>query len=299
MSKHYLKSKVYIPVVFAVVVVTSLSAYEFSQKNRLKNIEVSKPALVLETVQETSVAPLGELLGKAEVSFAGGTDERNKNIELGVSKINDKTILPGEEFSFIKALGSVTEEDGYSVAKVFLNGEVTTGVGGGLCQVSTTLFQSLLKAGLPITERHNHSYTVSYYDVGMDATYSDPGVDLKFVNDTAGPLTIKGRTEDKKVVFEIYGISDGRIATTTEPIISNVVDVPPARYVATTTRSRSESECVNKPQIGYTSDVIYNVLYPNGDFKTKEFRSKYKPLQRICYYYGVASTTLTSTRSVR
>ena len=288
MSKHLLKSKVYIPVVFAVVVVTSLSIYELSQKNILKNIEVNKPALVLDTVKEV---PLGDLLGKAEVSFAGGTEERNKNIELGVSKLNGKTILPGEEFSFIKALGSVTEDDGYSVAKVFLNGEVTTGVGGGLCQVSTTLFQSLLKAGLPITERHNHSYTVSYYDVGMDATYSDPGVDLKFINDTENPLTIKGRTEDKKVVFEIYGKSDGRIATTTDPIISNIVDVPPARYVATTTRSSNEPECINKPQIGYTSEVIYNVLYPNGDFKTEEFKSRYKPLQRVCYYYGVSTTT--------
>lgn len=288
MSKHHLKPKVYIPIVFVIAVLASLSFYEFSHKNKLVGVEVNNPALVLDTVKEV---PLGELLGRAEVSFAGGTEERNKNIQLGVEKMNGQVIAPGEEFSFIKALGPVTEEDGYSVAKVFLNGEVTTGVGGGLCQVSTTLFQSLLKAGLPITERHNHSYTVSYYDVGMDATYSDPGVDLKFINDTESPLTVKGRTEDKKVVFEIYGKSDGRIATTTPPIISNIVDIPPSRYVATTTRSGNEPECINKPQIGYTSDVIYNVLYPNGDFKTKEFKSKYKPLQRVCYYYGVASST--------
>lgn len=291
MSKHHLQPRVYIPAIFALVVVAGLTVYSSTHKNKLKSVEVNKPALAIDTIKEE---PIGELLGKASISFEGGTEERNKNIELGVSKLNGKTILPGEEFSFIKSLGSVTEEDGYSVAKVFLNGEVTTGVGGGLCQVSTTLFQSLLKAGLPITERHNHSYTVSYYDVGIDATYSDPGVDLKFVNDTGSPLTIKGKTEDKKVVFEIYGTSDGRIATTTEPIISNVVDVPPARYVATTTRSSSEPECVNKPQIGYTSNVIYNVLYPNGDFKTKEFKSRYKPLQKVCYYYGVSTTTPTS-----
>lgn len=288
MSKHHLQLKVYVPIVFVIAVLASLSFYEFSHKTKLAGVEVNKPALVLDTVEEV---PLGELLGRAEVSFAGGTEERNKNIQLGVEKMNGQVIAPGEEFSFIKALGPVTEEDGYSIAKVFLNGEVTTGIGGGLCQVSTTLFQSLLKAGLPITERHNHSYTVSYYDVGMDATYSDPGVDLKFINDTESPLTVKGRTEDKKVVFEIYGKSDGRIATTTDPIISNIVDIPPSRYVATTTRSSNEPECVNKPQIGYTSDVIYNVLYPNGDFKTKEFKSKYKPLQRVCYYYGVATST--------
>jgi vancomycin resistance protein YoaR len=291
MSKHSIQPKVYIPAIFALAIVTALSIYTSTHKNNLKNVEVKKPALVIDTIKEE---PIGELLGRASVSFAGGTEERNKNIELGVSKLNGKTILPGEEFSFIKFLGSVTEEDGYSVAKVFLNGEVTTGVGGGLCQVSTTLFQSALKAGLPITERHNHSYTVSYYDVGMDATYSDPGVDLRFVNDTGNPITIKGKTEDQKVVFEIYGTKDGRIATTTDPIISNVVDVPPARYVATTTRSSSEPECINKPQIGYTSEVIYNVLYPNGDFKTEQFKSRYKPLQKVCFYYGIPTTTPTN-----
>ncbi len=287
-NNHSIKPKVYIGLILVLLVVATLSLSKLSNKSKIKNIEVSKPALVLETVKEE---PIGELLGKAEVSFAGGTEERNKNIELGVSKLNGTTILPGEEFSFIKSLGPATEEAGYSVAKVFLNGEVTTGVGGGLCQVSTTLFQSLLKAGLPITERHNHSYTVSYYDVGLDATYSDPGVDLKFVNDTGNPITIKGGIQDEKVVFEIYGTPDGRIATTTEPIISSVIDVSPPRYVATTTRSSNEPECINKPQIGYTSNVIYNVLYPNGDLKTEEFKSKYKPLQRVCYYFGVATTT--------
>lgn len=292
MSKHHLKPKVYAPIIFIIAVLVSLSFYGFSHKNNLKNIETNKPALVLDAVREE---PTGELLGRASVSFSGGSEERNKNIKLGVDKINGKVVAPGEEFSFIKALGPVTEEDGYSVAKVFLNGEVTTGVGGGLCQVSTTLFQSLLKAGLPITERHNHTYTVSYYDVGMDATYSDPWVDLKFKNDTANPITIKGKTEDQKVVFEIYGTPDGRIATTTDPVISSIVDILPEKYIATTTRNRNEPECINKPQIGYTSEVIYNVLYPNGELKTKEFKSRYKPLQRICYYYGVATSTRDTT----
>lgn len=287
MKTGFSKSNILVPIIFVVMVVSVL-IYIFSIKVENKIVVENKPAPVVENVEPEFK---GDLLGRAEVSFSGSTEERAKNIELGVSKLNGTTILPGEEFSFIKSLGSVTEETGYSVAKVFLNGEVTTGVGGGLCQVSTTLFQSLLKAGLPITERHNHSYTVSYYDVGLDATYSDPGVDLKFVNDTGNPITIKGHTQDEKVVFEIYGTPDGRIATTTDPIISSVVDISPPRYVATTTRSSSEPECINKPQIGYTSNVIYNVLYPNGDLKTEEFTSRYKPLQRVCYYFGVATTS--------
>lgn len=289
-----MKPKVYISVALVMFVIASLSAYEIIKKNKLSTLEANKPALVLSTVQD-GVATDGDLLGKAELSFAGGTEERNKNIQMGVERINGKVIEPGEEFSFAKSLGPVTEEEGFSEAKVFLNGEVTKGLGGGLCQVSTTLFQSLLHAGLPITERHNHTYTVSYYDVGLDATYSDPGPDLKFVNDTGSPITIKGKTEDKKVVFEIYGKNDGRIASTTEAIVYNVVDFPETKYVATTTRSRSEPDCINSPQIGYTTKVIYNIFYSNGETKSQDFTSKYRPLQRVCYVRATTTTAMTSS----
>ncbi|KND48139.1 MAG: Vancomycin B-type resistance protein VanW [Parcubacteria bacterium C7867-006] len=271
------------------LVVLSLFSYEFLYKKNEVSVSPSTPALVLNTVKEEPI--IGQdLLGKAEVSFAGGTDVRNKNIELGIARINGKVLMPGEEFSFTKTIGPVTEEDGFGEAKVFLNGEVTTGVGGGLCQVSTTLFQSVLKAGLPVTERWNHTYSVVLYDVGLDATYSDPGPDFKFKNDTANPVVIKGKTEDQKAVFEIYGVSDGRQASTTEPDISQIVDFPPTKYVATTTRDKSLPECINSPQIGYTSKITYGVLYPNGTTTQQIFTSTYKPLQRVCYVYGTSTT---------
>ncbi len=274
--------------VFALTII-GFSVYELSISKKPSTESISTPVLVLNTVNDVTIGP--DLLGKAEVSFAGGTLERNKNIEMGVARINGKVVMPGEEFSFTKVIGPVTEEDGFSEAKVFLNGEVTKGLGGGLCQVSTTLFQSLLKAGLPITERHNHSYTVSYYDVGLDATYSDPGPDLKFKNDTANPLVIKGKTEDSKVIFEIYGVNDGRVASTSEAEIAEVVDFPPTKYVATTTRAQNEPTCINSPQIGYTAKVIYGVEYASGTTTEQIFDSTYKPLQRVCYYYGQSTTT--------
>ncbi len=285
-----MKNKLNTLIILVILGTLVFVSYRYLSIKRTPELKVNAPANVIETVKE--VVPATELLGKAEVSFAGGTEERNKNIELGVSKINGKVIMPGEEFSFTKVLGPVTEEGGYSEAKVFLNGEVTKGLGGGLCQVSTTLFQSLLKAGLPITERHNHSYTVSYYDVGLDATYSDPGPDLKFVNDTSNPITIKGKTEDKKVVFEIYGVSDGRVASTSEAVVSDVVDFPPTRYVATTTKIRKDPDCMNTPQIGYTAKIIHEVIYPNGEIKSEDFVSKYKPLQRVCYFYATSTTAV-------
>ncbi|MEY4602465.1 MAG: hypothetical protein RL292_406 [Candidatus Parcubacteria bacterium] len=230
--------------------------------------------------------PVDVLLGRAQLSYAGGTEGRNKNIELGIERINGTVIAPGAEFSYTKALGEVSEEAGFSKEKIFLNGEVTKGVGGGLCQISSTLFQSVLRAGLPVTERHNHSYSVSYYDVGLDATYADPGPDLKFVNDTQYPITIKGAAADHLVTLELYGVSDGRIASTSEAEIVRVVDFPPTRTVKVSALEKDQAECINKPQIGYTAKVIHNVFFPDGHTKEQIFTSVYKPLQRVCFVVG-------------
>lgn len=259
-----------------------LDAVYFSKHTQAGSVIISAPEDVLPPSEE-------DLLGKAELSYAGGTVGRNKNIELGASHLDGTVVLPGEEFSFIKTLGEVTEEGGYSNEKVFMNGEVTKGIGGGLCQVSTTLFRSVLEAGFPVTERHNHSYTVSRYDAGLDATYSDPGVDFKFINDMAHPVVLRARTEEQKVVIELRGVSDGRISSTTEPVISHVVDVPPPRYVATTTRFAQGRECVNTPQIGYTAKLIYSIFYSDNNVKEQIFSSTYKPLQKVCYV--LATTT--------
>ena len=223
-----------------------------------------------------------KLLGQAKLSYAGGTPGRNKNIELGVARINGTIIPPGKEFSFSKVLGLVAVVDGFSVEKVFQNGEVVKGVGGGLCQVSTTLFQAALHTGLPITERHNHTYSVSYYDVGLDATYSNPGPDLRFINDTGNPITIRGTAVNHFVTFQLYGVQDGRIASTTEPEIVDVVDFPPPKYVTVPEIPTGEKLCHNSPQIGYTTHVTYNILYKTGEKKEQLFTSVYRPLQRVC-----------------
>lgn len=230
--------------------------------------------------------PVDVLLGRAQLSYAGGTEGRNKNIELGIERINGTVVLPGAEFSYSKTLGEVTEEAGFSKEKMFLNGEVTKGIGGGLCQISSTLFQSVLRAGLPVTERHNHSYSVSYYDVGLDATYADPGPDLKFVNDTQHPITIKGTAADHLVTLELYGVSDGRVASTSEAEIVRVVDFPPTRTVKVGALEKDQAECINKPQIGYTAKVVHDVIFPDGHTKEQIFTSVYKPLQRVCFVVG-------------
>ncbi|MFZ2522495.1 MAG: VanW family protein [Minisyncoccia bacterium] len=295
LSKNH-RNKVFLlflSVIFATLIVLFFQTKTWTKEN-IANLEVKDTAPPTKS-EEIDTKNL-DLLGKAELSFAGGTDGRNKNIEIGIEKINGTVIKPGEEFSFHKAIGKVIPEDGWSVEKIFLNGEVKKGLGGGLCQLSSLMFQTALKSGLPVTERQNHSYTVSYYDVGLDATYSDPGPNLKFRNDTKHPISIKGSVEGLTAKFEIYGKSDGRVASTSEAEVIETVDFPPTRYFYVPELEEGQSECVNTPQIGYTAKIKYGVMYPDGVYKEKDFVSKYKPLQRVCYIIGEKIKTFDITK---
>lgn len=275
---------IFISIFYTVSYISTYLSKQGDKKIEKKNEPIIKTSVDSDYIDRAIVGE--DLLGKAEISFSGSTPGREKNIELGIAKINGKVILPGEEFSFKDTLGTTTPEMGYGFEKQFLNGEVTKGIGGGLCQVSSTLFRSILSAGLPVTQRANHTYTVSYYDVGLDATFSDPGPDLKFVNDTKNPIIIKGKTEDKKAVFEIYGTNDGRVASTSEAEITDIVDILPTRYAYVPELEEWQTKCINTPQIGYTAKVIYGVLYRDGTYKSQDFVSKYKPLQRVCFIVG-------------
>ena len=253
-------------------------------------------AVVIDSI-EAPIEDSMDLLGRAELSYDGGTEGRHKNIELGIARINGTILQPGEEFSFKKELGAVTVEDGFSEEKIFLNGEVTKGVGGGLCQVSTVLFRTAMASALPITERASHSFTVSRYDEGLDATYSDPGPDFKFKNDTANPILIKGKTENLSAIFEIYGTKDGRVASSSPVAISNIKDILPTKYVWVPKLEEGQAKCINAPQIGFTAKMKYDIIYSDGKVNEKEFVSRYKPLQRICYIVGDEIKTFDITKT--
>lgn len=241
------------------------------------------------------------LLGRAEISFLGSTESRIENINLAISKINNKVVANGEEFSFNKTLGEVSSSLGYKEAKSFLNGEVVLGIGGGICHVSSVLFESLLDAGLPISERYNHTFSVPFYKTGLDATVSSLGPDLKFINDTGYDIRISGKVVEDKAIFEIYGVSDGRIASISEPVIVNKTNAPLTQYIETNDISL-DGVCKNTPQIGYTAKVNYKVIYPNNDTVEKIFNSVYKPLKKSCYIYtdpitGCNSQTIYSPKT--
>jgi vancomycin resistance protein YoaR len=159
-----------------------------------------------------------ELLGKGTSSFRHSSEIRNFNVEKGSSIINRILVAPGDTFSFIKNLGEVSLDNGYKKAYVIRQGKTELDVGGGICQVSTTLFRAMLDAGLDITQRQAHAYRVSYYEEdtkpGFDATVFIPNPDLKFINDTGHYVLIQSYYDgvNKKLTYEIYGTSDGRKA---------------------------------------------------------------------------------------
>lgn len=169
-------------------------------------------------IKNSDVNDLGikELLGSGTSTFWHSSATRNINIDKGSSIVNRILVAPGETFSFIKSLGEVTLAAGYKQAYIIRQGKTELDVGGGVCQVSTTLFRAMLNSGLNITDRKNHAYRVSYYEEdskpGFDATVFIPNPDLKFINDTNHHVLIQSilDMDNRRLTYEIYGTSDGR-----------------------------------------------------------------------------------------
>lgn len=148
-----------------------------------------------------------DLLGSFTTSFSSSAADRSQNVRNGCSLIDGSIVYPGEEFSAYDAVKPFTAENGYKMAGSYLSGMVVDSMGGGICQVSTTLYNAVLNAELEITERNNHSMVVTYVQVSADAAISESsGKDFRFKNNTDYPIYIEGiTTEDKKITFNIYG----------------------------------------------------------------------------------------------
>ncbi len=158
---------------------------------------------------------LKTLIGSATTTFEGSSADRTYNIGVGADKFDGVLIEPGEEFSFNGTLGEVGPETGYVEELVILENRTEPQYGGGLCQVSTTMFRAALDAGLPITARTNHSYAVHYYaPIGMDATIYPPYPDMRFANNTPGHILVQTSVSGQSITYQFFGTADGREANT-------------------------------------------------------------------------------------
>ncbi|MEK7487769.1 MAG: VanW family protein [Patescibacteria group bacterium] len=172
-------------------------------------VNILYPDIRTETIENLGLVTL---LGKGESDFSGSPASRIFNIRLGAEKLNGTFIKPKEEFSFMNTIGEVGAKEGYQYALVIKNGgDLVKEYGGGLCQVSTTMFRAAIYAGLTITERFAHSLPVQYYNPqGFDATVYSPHPDLRFVNDTPSNILVQTKIKGNKIYFEFYGTSDAR-----------------------------------------------------------------------------------------
>jgi vancomycin resistance protein YoaR len=172
-----------------------------------------------------------ELLSEGQTNFYGSIPSRIHNIHLTTSRFEGVIIEPGEIFSFLKTVGEISLRTGFQEAFVIIGDKTETGVGGGVCQVSSTLFRAAYFAGLPIVERRHHSYQVGYYrPTGLDATVYSPTQDFRFKNDTPGHLLILTEIRGYNLIFRLFGTRD-RSVEWRGPFISNRVAAPPPRYI--------------------------------------------------------------------
>ncbi|MFZ5376220.1 MAG: VanW family protein [Patescibacteria group bacterium] len=193
---------------------TASSSSTQSRDHQLDLALAVKPPEI--SLAETNDLGINELIGFGESYYPHSIPNRIHNVAITTQKIDLIIIKPGEEFSFNKTVGEVSSKTGYKSAYVIRNGRTELGDGGGVCQVSSTLFRSLLDSGLKITKRKPHSYRVSYYEEnnrpGFDATVYAGDVDLRFVNDTGHHLLIHAQADSENVYMqvEIFGTDDGR-----------------------------------------------------------------------------------------
>lgn len=177
--------------------------------------KITEPAI---TAEKISALGISDRLAIGESNFTGSTLARIQNIKVSSKKYNGLIIKPNETFSFNTILGDVTASQGYAPEKVIKAGRIEYEYGGGICQVSTTLFRAAIMAGFPIVERKPHAFPVHYYEPqGFDATIYPGSSDLRFINNTPGPVLIQTHIVGKNIFFEIYGKSDGRIVTMNGP----------------------------------------------------------------------------------
>lgn len=229
------------------------------------------------------LAAVKDVLGSFTTSYSTSGSSRSANVQNGCELINGTTLYPGEEFSTYDAVAPFTQANGYYMAGSYLNGKVVDSLGGGICQVSTTLYNAVLLAELDVTERHNHSMIVSYVDPSADAAIAESsGKDFRFVNNLDYPIYIEGYVKNKQITFNIYG-KETRDAGHSVRYESEVLEVinPPADTIYADASQPIGYIVTESAHIGYKAK-LWKVVTENGVevSRTQVNSSSYKMVPR-------------------
>ncbi|GGO23185.1 hypothetical protein GCM10008949_11170 [Deinococcus humi] len=217
-------------------------------------------------------------------TYYHSSPERRTNVANAAAKVNGAVVPVDGTFSFLKALGGITADNGFVGGLIISGGRTVDGLGGGVCQVSTTVFRALYGAGLPVEERNQHSYRVGYYEpqVGFEAAVYDPGLDLKFANDTGGPLLIKTINDDaaSTLKVQVWGLKQARTVTVSPAVILKRTPHPAPKYVVNPKLRPGSSRQVDWAADGFDLYITRTIKDASG-VRIDRTSTVYKPWQAV------------------
>ncbi len=248
-------------------------------------VDISHPSVTTDTANNLGIK---ELIGRGYSEYQGSIPGRIHNVALASSRLNGVLIKPGETLSFVDTVGDISAATGYQSAYIIKDGKTVLGDGGGVCQVSSTLFRAAMDAGLPIVERHAHAYRVHYYEEGgfkpgVDATVFSPSVDLKIKNDTSSYILIQTKPDSKNLtlIFELYGTKDGRKSEVFNHKVWGETPPPPPLYQDDPTLPKGVVRQVDWAAWGAKASFQYKVTRGTEVLQDVTFYSNFRPWQAV------------------
>lgn len=250
------------------------------------DVEITEPK-----GSQEELSRVKDVLGQGSTDYSASSAARATNVKNGTSKLNGKVLYPGDEISVCDNMVPFTEENGYEPAASYANGTVVESFGGGICQVSTTLYQAVLQAELEVTERHNHSMIVKYVEPSMDAAIAEGAKDFRFVNNTQAPVYIEGYVSGGKIYFTLYGeeyrSADRKVTYESETL--ETID-PTTELTADTEKAFGSMEQTQSAHTGYKAR-LWKVVTENGQqVSREEVNNSYYQMTPNKYKVGVKTS---------
>ncbi len=214
------------------------------------------------------------LIGSYYTTFTSGNAGRNENLRVGCANINGTELAPGDVFSMNVELGPQTYENGYKDAAVIVNGKIEDGLAGGVCQITSTLYNAVILAELQIVERSNHSLAVSYVPLGQDAAIAGDYKDLKFKNNTDYPVYIEAYLSGNKLIANVYGheIHDSSRQVKFENVVDSTIEKPAEKVTEDNTKPKGYREVTHYGKEG-KKVTTYKIVYENGKQVSRDYFS--------------------------
>jgi len=255
-------------------------------EGRIKNKQLGKIELLVEKkvprITYEAIKDINKPISTSRTRYNASNYNRSYNIRIACEKINNTILMPGDVFSMDKTLGARTSENGYREAPVIIKNELINGIGGGVCQVTTTLYVAVLKAMLEVVERTPHSLPLGYVPPGQDATIAENSIDFKFKNNLSHPIFIGATASGGNLDITIFGISENPdYSVRLRSKILKVYKPESTLYITDNSVPPGVEIIEESPQNGYRAAVYRDILDSNGNLVRTDFISEddYKPVR--------------------